>query len=217
MSKKEITREENEPITMEIVKNTIPQIIEDFCIKYNIDDLTRESSNRFNALLIEINKQLIEPNKKQLLKLPNGANNKYNTDALYELLEIYINLCMLYDNAVTITGFSLLCNMKYDTIVGLQHEHTPRPQYNTITGTTYTTRRAGLEVWKKLMELEEQTTLDCRKYNDLRIIARLNRITGGAYRDYTQVDTGASKPTATPQSIADKYGDSANAGLLPTE
>ena len=64
-----------------------------------------------------------------------------------------------------------------------------------------------MDIWQKLRYYEEQTTLNCRKYNDLRIIARLNRITGGAYRDYIQADTGtAERPQLDGEQIAHKYG-----------
>lgn len=208
-TKKELEKINGEPVTIETIQENIPAFIEDYCTRHNIDDLKKESNNIFNAMLLEINKTYIEPNKKQLLKYDHGTNNKYDPNKLNSLLDLYILLAMQYDSTVTILGFSIIAGMKYDTVLELQHD-TQREMYNNITKETHReTSKTGSEVYQKLLYYEEQSTLNCRKYNDLRIIARLNRITGGAYRDYTQVETAGNKPQATAGAIVEKYGTTA--------
>lgn len=217
-TKNNINTVQNEPLTIEEIKNTIPDYIKDFCIQYSIDDLRKESSNVFTALLRDINTKLIKPNKKILYTL-DGTNNAWNLQTINDLLDIYINLSTIYDNPVTILGFQYFTGLSND-IYNLKHETKPRTAYNNITKKTYTQSLTGAEIWQKLTQAEEQTTLNTRKYNDLRIIARLNRITGGAYRDYIQTDTGtAERPQLDGAQIANKYGalqGSENLPQLPT-
>jgi len=217
-NKKDLKQVNNDIMTVQELENIIPDIITEFCSLHHIEDLKKESNNIFNACLIDISRKLIQPNRKTLITIQGGTNNKIDYNKLDSLLDIYIKLCLLYDSTVTILGFTNFTGLKYDTILGLQHKVTNEPQYNNITKKTYNageTSKTGVEIYEKLLKYEEITTLECRKYNDLRIIARLNRITGGAYREYTQVDT-AQRVEATPQEIADKYGGhTENTAFLP--
>lgn len=206
----------NQIIEVNKLINDIPTVIDDFCIQHNIKDLKTESANLYNALLIAINKTLIQPNK-HLFKYPQATNNKYNPDTVYLLCEWYITSAMLYDAPVTLSGFSLLLDIKRDAIYQWQYETEPQEATSNITKESYKPRRTGADIWEKIREYEEMTTLNCKKYNDLRIIARLNRITGGAYRDYVQAETLQSRPQATPEEIAEKYGNSGYIEALPED
>lgn len=206
---KDIKKQDNNKMTVQELKSLIPQLLEEFCTINKIEDLHKESNNVFMAFLRYVNKTVITPNKKSLIKCDHGTNNQTDYNKLYEILDIYIDLCMLYDATVTILGFSVFSGMERETIYNLQYKDKPTEHYNNITKQWYKADESsptGYDIFQKLRDFEEQTTLNCRKYNDLRIIARLNRITNGAYRDYTQVDNAITRKTLTSEEVAEKYG-----------
>lgn len=217
---KDVKKQDNKNITVQELKNLIPQLLEEFCTINKIEDLHKESNNVFMAFLKYVNKTVIEPNKKSLIKCDHGTNNQTDYNKLYEILDLYIDLCMLYDATVTILGFSCFSGLERETIYNLQYKNTHTEQYNNITKQWYKADESsptGYDIFQKLREFEEQTTLNCRKYNDLRIIARLNRITNGAYRDYTQVDNAITRKALTSEEVVEKYGSiesSENTALL---
>lgn len=182
-----------------------------FCIENNIENLASVSTNIFHACLTFIRDNTVRLNQ-DLYKYDNKVNNAYDFDKLAKGVDNYIAMCQLYDNAVSVLGCSIYLGLTHVQIYEWQAMTTPRKsvQNNKYINTDPETVKkdciTGSELFEKLRYFEELTTLSTKKYNDLRIIARLNRLTQGAYRDYTQVDT-LQTHSAEPAQIADKYRD----------
>ena len=93
----------------EYLKHKIDSAITEFCEEYEIENLVKESQNRFNACLRYIynhvfkasNKYYIDSRSKTLLDIN-------NIKLVYEILSYYIYLCDVYSKAISINGFSVM-------------------------------------------------------------------------------------------------------------
>lgn len=74
-----------------IIENDIELYLSEYCEKYNIQDMTNESQNRWNGCLAFIGKNLFRNTR--ILKDTNSQYNEYDLFKVCDLLEIYINLC----------------------------------------------------------------------------------------------------------------------------
>lgn len=144
---------------MEVFENDIEFYFQEFCEKYNISDMEKESQNRFNAAMIYIGKKLFKGT--DLLKNNPNINNKYNINKLMYVLNIYIELCYIYSKEISISGYSKLTSIDYSTI-----ELWNDPSSD------------GFNIYKKLIDENEKSNSDLLSTNPrtLGIIARLNRV-----------------------------------------
>lgn len=208
--KKTIPTYNDIPITLENLPVISRQLVRVFCSENNIENLATVSSNIFSACIMFIAEHTVKKNP-DIFKFNNNCNGAYSMDKLNIALEQYHALCLLYDNAVNMVTFSYYVNMEYTQLIKYK-------DFTTLRDNTNNSNRindcmdyeyeadaiTGAQLYSKIHTLEEQTTLAMKKYNDLRVIARLNNITKGAYRDYTQVDT-LNVDNQTIEQIAQKY------------
>lgn len=118
---------EEAPDTSEVFRNDIELYLTQFCEEYKIEDMTKEPQSRWNAALMYINKYVFSD--KSILKLNKNINKNntncimnsnfcmYDYDKLEYILYIYYYLCAVYDKECSITGYSLLTGINYDTLM----------------------------------------------------------------------------------------------------
>lgn len=209
------TKYNNIDITLDNLPELANIIIPIFCDKYKVDNLATVSTNIFNACMAFI-AQTLHIKELALYKNEYNNNDSYDLDKLNKGIDQYIILCQLYDSSVSILGASNYLAIEDTYLYKLSQETTPRNYNNNVmyrSDANYQNRPqkeksdiVGQQLYEKIARYEEMTLLNSKKYNDLRVIARLNRITGGSYRDYTQVDT-MQVQGSTPAQLAEKYKD----------
>lgn len=160
-------------VSVEVFENDITMALSCFCEEQGIEDMTKESQSRWNAALMYIRKRVFPD--KSLLKnkqcyhhdkgiLP-STYNSLNYDLLYDLSNVYIYLCMVYDKEVSIIGFSLM--------TGISDENMRSWAAN---GTKLSTR--STEIVKNLTKYREESLSDklaTANKNPVGILAILNR------------------------------------------
>lgn len=178
---------------IEVYTSEIERHLADFCEKFNIDDLTKETQNRWNAALLYIYKHLFKDNT--VLYKDNITNmNGYNIDNVYSLCLYYIDLCYQYDKECSISGFSKLSGINQDTI------------YSWGILETRSNSKAS-EVYKKLNKEREETLsnmLISGKRNPVGILGALNHYYAWNMPGVSGKDTQALAKQ-TPEQIANQY------------
>lgn len=105
---------------IEVFRDDIDMAINDFKIEFNVDDLCNLSQNRWNGLLLFINRKLYK--NKSVLKLKSGLAdninncNAYDMDLINKICDYYISLCYMYDKEISALGFSYLTGIPNETI-----------------------------------------------------------------------------------------------------
>lgn len=165
------TTEENK-----VYEDIFQELIDQFCIDNNIDDMRTASQSVWNSCLRNIYKHLFKNSdvlKSQELyktgdQISASNNNAYNLDAVNELLNIYIyDLCQRYDKEVSIIGFSTLTGIEHSTI----HE------WGNKEGNTKLSKSRS-DIYKKLYDFREESLsnkLATGNKNPVGILAILNR------------------------------------------
>lgn len=145
-----------------IFENDIEFYFNEFCEKYDIDDMSQETQNRFNGCMMYIGKYLFRNTDK--LKVKPNINNQYDISKLNVLFNIYIELCTVYSKEVSINGFSKLSCIEYQTFL----DWGKNPSC------------AGFGIYKKLLQENENSNSDLLSSgkNPVGIMARLNHVHG---------------------------------------
>lgn len=167
--------------------------LDDFCNRYNVEDIRRESQNVFNAFLIYLNKNRFVNTQDFKYKTPYDKtkitptnNNIYNYDVINKLLDEYIELSLLCDKEVNINSFSLLSGISLDCI------YSWCDKYKRVEGLTCT----PAEIYQKLLRFNEDTlssNLTSGKKNPVGSIAKLNSKFNWNSNGYSRQDTGQAK------------------------
>lgn len=122
-----------------------------------IEDMNRESQNRWNAALMHTAKAVFKDRTRLKAKpydsnnlLNNGVSNNgaYDLDKINSLCDIYINICCEFDKEVSILGFSNMLGID-DSVI-----------YNWANGnrnTTTTASTTGEYIRKKLLKMREES------------------------------------------------------------
>lgn len=100
---------------LEIYENEIELYLHEFIKKYDIQDMTKESQNRWNAALAYIYNNTFKKDN-SILKTNTNLYNEYDYITCNALCDYYINMCMLYTKEVSIIGFSRLSGIDDETI-----------------------------------------------------------------------------------------------------
>lgn len=108
-----IVDEHGEEQGIEVYENDIVLYLKEYIRERKIEDMTKETQNRWNAALMYIYKYLFKGDKDNL-KAPD--RDTYNDKLINDICDIYINLCFEYDKEVSINGFSYLTGIHRDTI-----------------------------------------------------------------------------------------------------
>lgn len=178
---------------IEVYTSEIERVLDDFCNKFNIDDITKETQNRWNAALLYIHNNLFKDNT--ALYKDNTTNmNGYNIDNIYILCCKYIELCYQYDKECSISGFCKLSGINQDTI------------YSWGILETRSNSKAS-DIYQKLRNEREETLsnmLISGKRNPVGILGALNHHYAWNMPGVSGKDTQALAKQ-TPEQIASQY------------
>lgn len=150
--------------TIDVYEDDISMYLDQYIHERNIQDMSKETQNKWNAALIYINKYLFKPNRDRLL-VESRLSNAYNIDLISSICDIYINLCYEYDKEVSIMGFSKLTGIDTDTIQSWGH-------------CEYQVTASASAIYKKLSSNNEESLsamLISGKRNPVGILGALNR------------------------------------------
>lgn len=117
-----IEKVQETPNNPEVFQNDIEYALSCFCEEYKIEDMTKESQNRWSAALAYIrhrvfpDKNIFKSKDKTLTGAMVSTCGKYDIDILDSIADIYIILCLNYDKEVSYIGFSLLTGIDVVTI-----------------------------------------------------------------------------------------------------
>ena len=198
--------------TMDVFENDIEYYLEEFREKQNIEDFRSVPQSVWNGALRYVYNHVFKPNK-DLLKqstnivLDNNMPSNYNAydyDMVNDILNIYIDYCMVYNKEISIIGFSNLTGIDDETI-------------NIWGNNTGKLSTKGFGIYKKLIHYREESLsnkLADGKQNPVGVIAMLNRHYGWAspYTADARKQQGALSADELPK-LGGKM--SASGGLLP--
>ena len=186
------TINENEMI---VYDDIFQELIDQFCMDNNIDDMRTASQSVWNSCLRNIYKHLFKNSdvlkSKELQhngnQVQSSNNNAYDITAVNELLDIYIyDLCMKYDKEVSVIGFTTLTGITQDTIY----------EWGNSNGLNKLSQSRS-EIYKKLNQFREESLsnkLATGNKNPVGILAILNR-------HYSWNLPGVSKESAPKQAL----------------
>lgn len=189
------TAETINPEEMQIYDDVFQELIDQFCIDNNIDDMRTASQSVWNSCLRNIYKHLFKNSdvlkSKELQHTGNQVqssnNNAYDITAVNELLDVYIyDLCMKYDKEVSIIGFTTLTGITQETIY----------EWGNSSGLNKLSQSRS-EIYKKLNQFREESLsnkLATGNKNPVGILAILNR-------HYSWNLPGVSKESAPKQAL----------------
>ena len=180
---------------IEVYANEIENYLAEFCDNMQIDDMTKETQNRWNAALLYINKYVFKG--KGLLYTQDRLYNRYDINKVNALCDIYINLCYMYDKEVSIMGFSKLSGIDTDTI-------------NSWGNNEYQLSSESSVIYKKLTKEREESLsgmLISGKRNPVGILGALNRHYQWNMPGVSNRDNNKALNKQTPEQIAQQYGE----------
>jgi hypothetical protein len=186
------TQEINE---FEIYDNEIKLQLDNFCNDFQIEDMSKESQNKWNAALLYIYKYVFKDTNK--LKDKTNISNRYNIDMVNSVCDIYINYCYLYDKEISIMGFSKLTGIDTDTI-------------NSWGNNEYMASSNASVIHKKLTKEREESLsniLISGKRNPVGILGALNRHYQWNMPGVNNRDNTKTLNKQTPEQIAKQYNN----------
>lgn len=98
-----------------IYENDIDMYIKMYCERLNIDDLSRESQNRWHGCMQYVCKNVFKPNPDYLKERERNALY-YDVFEVARALDTYISLCNDYSKEVSVYGFCYFIGMHIDTM-----------------------------------------------------------------------------------------------------
>ena len=203
-TKQENTTQEIDDI--EIYDNEIKLQLDNFCDDFQIEDMSKESQNKWNAALLYIYKYVFKDTNK--LKDKSNISNRYDIDIVNSVCDIYVNYCYLYDKEISIMGFSKLTGIDTDTI-------------NSWGNNEYMISSNASVIHKKLTKEREESLsniLISGKRNPVGILGALNRHYQWNMPGVNNKDNAKALNKQTPEQIAKQYNntiDIATAAELP--
>ena len=180
---------------IEVYANEIENYLAEFCDNMQIEDMTKETQNRWNAALLYINKYVFKG--KGLLYTQDRLYNRYDINKVNALCDIYVNLCYMYDKEVSIMGFSKLSGIDTDTI-------------NSWGNNEYQSSSESSVIYKKLTKEREESLsgmLISGKRNPVGILGALNRHYQWNMPGVSNRDNNKALNKQTPEQIAQQYGE----------
>lgn len=109
---------------IEVYYSEIHAALQDYIDDRQIEDITKETQNRWNAALIYIYNTVFKGTDKlkrsNYSTVNNGGrsnNNAYDLDIVNQICDYYISLCFEYDKEVSINGFSKMSGISTDCIL----------------------------------------------------------------------------------------------------
>lgn len=181
-----------------IFDNEIEQALFEYCDKYNIEDISKETQSRWNGALRYIYTRVFKGNK-QALKSHNNISvdgnnipsnyNAYNYELVNSIADYYIYLCLIYSKEISIIGFSLLTGIDYQLMYMWGDNN------NKLSSLSFA-------IYEKLITMREESLssklADGSIKNPVGVIAILNRRYGWA-SPYTSDSNKQVKPLTSEQ------------------
>lgn len=197
------TKQENtatEIDEFEIYDNEIKLQLDNFCDDFQIEDMSKESQNKWNAALLYIYKYVFKD--KNILIKPHTVSNSYDIPLVNNICDIYINYCYLYDKEISILGFSKLTGINQDTIYSWGNNE-------------YMASSNASEIYKKLNKEREESLsniLISGKRNPVGILGALNRHYQWNMPGVSNKDNAKALNKQTPEQIAKQYNNAIDVG-----
>lgn len=185
--------------TTEVFENDIQLYLSMFCEDNGIEDMSKESQQRWTAALMFINRNVFKANGNIVrYNNKNSIIDYKDIEQIDSIYNIYSYLCYLYDKEITIDGFSKLTGITTQTLYNWEKkEYRSNKYYSVETGEEikdiaewkmnhrgeYRTELSTthLDFMQKLRQDEEESTYqkgaNCRG-NQTIFLARLNRRNG---------------------------------------
>ena len=137
-----ITYTDHNENIIDIYSDNIELCIDEFCKECNIDDLCKESQNRFSALLYYLQKHVF-------CNMPLTKNNEYNTpvydaELINNCLDYFLFMCDKYDKIATIQGFCKMVGIDEGTIYGWARDAGASPAAVNVAKILFAERERGL-------------------------------------------------------------------------
>lgn len=98
-----------------IYENDIDMYMKMYCERLNIDDLSKESQNRWHGCMQYVCKNVFKPNPDYLKERERNALY-YDVFKVARALDAYISLCNDYSKEVSVYGFCYFIGMHIDTM-----------------------------------------------------------------------------------------------------
>lgn len=194
MSKPQEKQQLSKPVCADVVdlKNDIPKDIDIYISNtFHQDDNTKISQGQFNVSLKYIYNKYIYP--LDLLVHDNKLEYKYKSDGtIKQILDIYIDLCMIYKKCICAYGFECISGIDTDTLNNWLIDKKAS--------------REKMEVAKKINQLSQETLKDFLvdgQRNPVGVLAVLNNLHG--WSDKRTVITHERQADSL-ESIANKLG-----------
>lgn len=203
-TKQENTAQEIDEV--QIYDDEIKLQLDNFCDDFQIEDMSKESQNKWNAALLYIYKYVFKD--KNILIKPHTVSNSYDIPLVNSICDIYINYCYLFDKEISILGFSKLTGINQDTIYSWGNNE-------------YMASSNASEIYKKLHKEREESLsniLISGKRNPVGILGALNRHYQWNMPGVNNKDNAKALNKQTPEQIAQQYNnriDVATAAELP--
>ena len=202
---------------IEVYYSEIHAALQEYIDDRNIDDMSKETQNKWNAALIYIYNAVFKGTNKlkkdNYSTVNNGGssnNNAYDLDIVNQICDYYIALCYEYDKEVSINGFNKLTGISTDCILKWGGK-----------GGTYGSGiqdagEAGLALHKKLTDERQESLsgmLISGKRPPVAILGALNRWYGWNMGQPQTVEQG-TRPAISQEDIR-RIADQARKESIP--
>ena len=114
---------DNTELNNSVIDNDIEFYIDLFCNDHDIDK-SDIRPQQWTAILSYISNQYIKPNKILYMQLDRIPYKRYNLFSVNRLLDIYIDVSNLYNQSITVLGFSKLSDISMETIYRWKNDNT---------------------------------------------------------------------------------------------
>ena len=176
----------------DVFENDIVANLKLFCEENNFENVFDIFPSQWNAALDYIYKRVIK-NNPDLLTIPHTISNSYNLYAVNELLDIYIYMCYLHNQEISISGFCKLSGISRDTIHSWGNNNTRSYIYKDLQGNIiddiaisnlkdgeYVKEPSATasDIYKKIVENNEESLvclLKDRRNNPMKYLPILNK------------------------------------------
>lgn len=165
----------------EVYYSEIHAALQEYIDDRQIEDMSKETQNKWNAALIYIYNTVFKGTNKlkrsnydtgNLMYGKSSNNNAYDIDAVNRICDYYIALCYDYDKEVSINGFSKMTGISTDCICAWGGK------VKNYSDNFQSVGAAGLELHKKLVEERQESLsgmLISGKRPPVAILGALNR------------------------------------------
>jgi len=111
------------PDTIEIYERRIDDAIDEFCLRYNIESLSKAPQNTFSACLRFVYRAVFKPNKTLQGNRKSVLDYEKDIDLIFQIMEYYLYICELYDKAVSPYEFGNLIGLSGERLMNWKNSY----------------------------------------------------------------------------------------------